>query len=198
MVELLDAELIKRFKEGDEVAFEALLQRYRPLIKKIARSYYVRGYEEEDFHQIGAMAFHKAVLNFEEKETSTFYSYVLSCIRNKIVSQCRKYIQKTEYAMDYEDIAKVMESSSMYTVEKSEVLEEEKDTMLYAYRAELSKLLSKDDFFAPLERKCLEGFIEGLSYLEIAEKHGIEIKKVDNALSRIRAKIRKHDFSDSF
>ena len=196
MIGLPDSELIKQFKEGSEIAFEHLLRRYEPLIAKIARKYYVRDYETEDFYQIGAMAFYRAVLTFEGKENATFYGYVLSCVRNKIVSQCRKHLVNVEYETDYEDIATVMESHKVYSVEKSEILEEEKDTALHVYRTELSKLLSKNKFFGSLERKCLEGFIEGLSYLEIAEKYGIEVKKVDNALMRIRAKIRKHDFTD--
>ena len=196
MIELPDLELIKRFKDGDESAFEDLFRRYEPLVAKIARKYYIRDFESEDFYQIGAMAFYKAVLSFEEKEDSTFYGYVLSCVRNEIVSQCRKYLFKVEYDTDYEDITTVMESHKMYTIEKSEILEEERDTLLHAYRSELSRLLSDHKFFGRLERKCLEGFIEGLSYLEIAEKYGIDIKKVDNALMRIRAKIRKRDFAE--
>ena len=196
MIELSDLELIKQVKKGDEAAFEHLFRRYEPLIAKIARKYYVRGYETEDFYQIGALAFYKAALSFEEKENSTFYGYVLSCVRNKIVSQCRKYLFNVTYDTDYEDISVVMEAHKMYTVEKSEILEEEQGTNLHTYRTELSKLFSEGDFFGPLERKCLEGFIEGLSYLEIAEKYDIDIKKVDNALMRIRAKIRKRDFTD--
>ena len=193
MIEVLDSELIKRVKAGDEVAFEHLFQRYEPLIAKIARKYHVRGYEIEDFYQIGALAFYKAVLSFEEKEDVTFYGYVLSCVRNKIVSQCRKHLHKVEYATDYEDVCVVMEANGIYTVGESEILEEEKDTILHAYRTELSKILLEDDLLSAFERRCLEDFIEGLSYIEIAEKHGIGIKKVDNALMRIRNKIRKRD-----
>ena len=91
---------------------------------------------------------------------------------------------------DYEDFIKVMESSKMYTVEKSEILDEENDTSLHAYRAELTKLLS-EKFLSPLEKRCLKSFMEGFSYTEIAEIHGIDVKKVDNALMRIRAKIRE-------
>jgi len=196
MIELPDLELIKQFKDGNEAAFEHLFRRYEPLVAKIARKYYVRGYETEDFYQIGAVAFYKAVLSFEEKESSTFYGYVLSCVRNKIVSQFRKQLIKIEYATDHEEIATVMESCEMYTVEKSEILDEENDTLVHAYRTELAKLLSEGKLLSSLEKKCLEGFIEGFSYAEIAEVQGIEIKKVDNALMRIRAKLRKRDFID--
>jgi len=196
MIELPDLELIKQVKKGEEAAFEHLFHRYEPLIAKIAQSYYVRGYESEDFYQIGALAFYLAVLNFEEKEDSTFYSYVLSCVRNKIISQFRKQVLKVEYATEDEDIAMVMESSEMHTVAKSEILAQEKGCMIQLYRTALSKLLLEGNFFTPLQLKCLEGFIEGLSYLEIAEKHGIELKQVDNALMRIRLKVRKLDWAD--
>ena len=67
MIELPDSELIKRIKEGDEAAFEHLLQRYEHLVAKIAKKYYMRCYEKEDFYQIGAAAFYKAVLSYDEK-----------------------------------------------------------------------------------------------------------------------------------
>jgi len=193
MVQLPDSELIKLVKEGNEVAFEHLLQRYEPLVAKIARRYHIRGYDVEDFYQVGATAFYQAVLSFEGKETTTFYSYVLSCVRNKIISQCRKQNFKVEYVTDYEDISVVMESRGFYTVEKSEVLEEENDSPLHAYRIELEKLLSGHNPISSLERKCLEGFIEGLSYEEIAVKYNLDVKKVGNALARLRAKVRKRD-----
>jgi len=196
MIELPDLELIKQVKKGEEAAFEHLFHRYEPLIAKISQSYYVRGYESEDFYQIGALAFYLAVLNFEEQENSTFYSYALSCVRNKIISQFRKQVLKVEYATEHEDLAMVMESSDMDTVEKSEILGQEKGCTIQAYRATLSKLLLEDTFFTPLQLKCLEGFIEGLSYLEIAEKHGIELKQVDNALMRIRLKVKKRYCAD--
>ena len=196
MIGLPDSELIKYFKEGNESAFEHLFRRYEPLIAKIARKYYVRDYETEDFYQIGAVAFYKAVLSFEENENSTFYGYVLSCVRNEIISQFRKQLLKFEFATDYEDITTVMESCEIYTIERSEILDEENGDILHVYRTELAKLLSERKFLSPLEKKCLEGFIDGLSYLEIAEEHGFETKKVDNALMRIRAKIRDRGFKD--
>ena len=196
MVELSDLELIRQSKEGSEVAFEHIFRRYEPLIAKIARKYYISSYEKEDFYQIGSMAFYEAVLSFEEKESFTFYGYVLTCVRNKIVSQCRKQLAKAdEYATDHEKIATVMESCEMYTVEKSEVLDEENNTTLYVYRNELSKLLSKPKFFSSRERICLEGHMNGLSYLEIAEKEGMDSKTVDNALMRARTKIRERDLT---
>lgn len=193
MMELSDSELIKLFKEGNESAFDYLFRRYEPLIAKVARKYYVRGYETEDFYQIGAVAFYKAVLSYEENGNSSFYSYVLSCVRNSIVSQFRRQLLKIEYATDFEDIEKAMEACKIYSIEKSEILDEENDILLHSYRTELARL-TKSKFLSPLEKKCLVSFIDGLSYVEIAEEHGFELKKVDNALMRIRTKLRERGF----
>ena len=193
---LPDSKLIKNFKEGNELAFEYLFRRYEPFIARIARKYYVSGFETEDFYQVGAVAFYKAVLSFDEDSTATFYSYVLSCVRNEIVSQFRKQLLKIEYATDNEEIAMTLEACEIYTVERSDILDEESGNLLYSYRVELERLLSEDKFLSSLERKCLQGFIDGFSYLEIAETHGFEIKKVDNALMRIRAKIRDRRLKD--
>jgi len=193
LLHLSDLELVEQFKAGDEKAFEELFYRYKPLIAKIARKYYVRGYDEEDFRQIGAEAFYKAVLRFEEQGESTFYSYILSCVRNQLVSHFRKQSLKTEYATDFKKIAVIMESREMYTVEKSDVLDEEQNTTTHAYRAELSKLMS-EQIFSPFELNCLEGFVNGLSYSEIARRYDSDLKGVNNALSRVRSKIlKKHE-----
>jgi len=187
---LPDLELINYFKEGNELAFDYLFRRYEPFIARIARKFYVFGFDTEDFYQVGAVAFYRAVLSFDEDSSATFYSYVLSCVRNEIVSQFRKQLLKIEYATDNEEIASTLEACEIYSVEKSDILDEENDSMLHTYRVELEKLLSEDEFLSPLERKCLQGFINGFSYLEIAEEYGFEIKKVDNALMRIRSKIK--------
>jgi len=196
MIGLSDSELIKYFKNGNEGAFEDLFRRYEALVAKIARKYCVPGYEAEDFYQVGAVAFYKAVLSYDENVNSTFYGYVLPCIRNEIVSQFRKQLLLIEYATDFEEITTVLESCEIHTIEKSEIVDEEYDNLLHAYRAELAELLSERKILSPLEKKCLEGFIGGLSYLEIAQEHGIAIKKVDNALMRIRAKIRSRGVGD--
>ena len=191
MVTLTDLELIKRVKIGNEEAFEHLLERYEPLVAKIARSYYLDGYDRDDFYQIGCAAFYKAILNFTEAQKATFYAYALSCVRNEIVSQCRKHLARVEYATDHEEIAMVMEACEMYTVEKSEILDEENNSVIHGYRLELRALLSEESYLSEFEKLCLENFSNNLGYTETAEKLGVDIKQVDNAMTRIRKKLRK-------
>ncbi|MCL1990665.1 MAG: sigma-70 family RNA polymerase sigma factor [Defluviitaleaceae bacterium] len=196
MIDRPDSELIAQVKQGDEIAFEHLLLRYKTLINKVVRRYYLQSYEREDFYQVGAVAFYRAVLTYQKQEDATFYSYALSCVRNEMVSLCRKEIIKTEYATEMDEITLIMESRGTYSVEKSHVLEEENNTVLHVYRTELNKLLLQDNFFGKVEQQCLEGLINGLTYEEIAKAYQFDVRNVWNAMCRVRGKLRKHGLDD--
>ena len=49
-----------------------------------------------------------------------------------------------------------------------------------------------DKNLSKLEKKVVSAFTDGFSYDEIAEKNGITVKSVDNALQRARAKLAKY------
>lgn len=42
-----------------------------------------------------------------------------------------------------------------------------------------------------MELCALKGYVSGLSYSEIAESTGLDVKAVDNALQRVRKKLLK-------
>jgi len=191
LVTLTDKALIDRVKLGDEAAFEYLLERYEPFVAKIARSYFIDGFEREDLFQIGTASFYRAVLTYSEEIDSTFYAYALSCVRNEFVSMCRKHLAQDEYVMLYEDMAMVMEAQGMYTAPTSVLLDEVDNPILHQYRLDLKALLAEDSFLSELEKACLEQFAYNLGRIEIAEKLNVDIKRVDNALTRIRIKLRK-------
>ena len=47
------------------------------------------------------------------------------------------------------------------------------------------------DYLSPMENKVLDLYLKGKGYVEIAEFLGKSPKSIDNALQRIRAKIRE-------
>ncbi|WP_414632393.1 helix-turn-helix domain-containing protein, partial [Clostridium sp. UBA2485] len=46
-------ELVVRAKDGDKVAIESIVDRFRNYIKYFSRRIYVAGYEVEDLEQVG-------------------------------------------------------------------------------------------------------------------------------------------------
>ena len=45
---------------------------------------------------------------------------------------------------------------------------------------------------SPLEKEVLERYMDGKSYVEIAEDMGRHVKSIDNALQRIKRKLLKY------
>ena len=89
-VEYNDYELVYLVREQNEAALDILIQKYSPLIGKIASSYYGVGFDYEDFFQEGRMAFIKSIYTFDETSIASFYSYSMTCVRNAITTAYRK------------------------------------------------------------------------------------------------------------
>ena len=89
-----DYELIYMVRENDDDSQDILFQKYQPIVRKIAGEYFSHyssyGYDYEDFVQEGNVAFQKSVMYYDEKKDSTFYTFVVLCIRRKLLSFCRK------------------------------------------------------------------------------------------------------------
>ena len=64
-----DETLLQQISAGKEDAVNVLLERYKSLVVKIARGYFILGGEMEDIVQEGMIGLYKAIKNFSEKKT---------------------------------------------------------------------------------------------------------------------------------
>ena len=186
MINLTDDILIERFKTGDESAFETLYHRYERLIFKMSHRKYVAGYEFEDFVQIASLAFFKATYNFDkQREVTSFYAYVTSCIRNAFITEFRK--ADGSHVMSYEPawLSVVMEQKACYHIDQNYKNKTETQSNM---KRIIKHLLHTKKELSGLERECLTLFIQGYDYKEIAQTLDINVKRVDNALFRCRKK----------
>ena len=107
----------------------------------------------------------------------------MMCVNREIINCVRKnntYKNKTlNAALPLESAAMNADALSPESV----VIGKEQDVLLDGI---IDKNLSK------LEKKVVSAFTDGFSYDEIAEKNGITVKSVDNALQRARAKLAKY------
>lgn len=77
-------ELIKRIKEGDRSALDAIVASNMGLVKNIARRFAGRGTDYEDIVQIGAMGMIKAAKSFDESYGTVFSTYAVPLIIGEI------------------------------------------------------------------------------------------------------------------
>lgn len=77
---LKDEEIIKLIHNGDDLAQEFLIEKYKKLVKMKARSYFIIGADKEDIIQEGMIGLYKAIRDFDLNRGYIFFlsqSYVL-------------------------------------------------------------------------------------------------------------------------
>ena len=87
-VNLSDEQLVEMSKNGDNLATETLILRYKNLVKGIARSYFLADGDPEDLLQEGDIGLFKAIEGFNG--LSSFKSYAYLCVKSAVISAIKK------------------------------------------------------------------------------------------------------------
>ncbi len=174
-------ELILAARGGDDCAFRCLCEQYNNLIDSMSRKYSAICSEEyssyDDFLQEAKMAFYKAVVRYDvENKNVTFGAFAKVCIRNSLVSCVRR--QNSKKRRKGEGGAAVEDNwSPQDTVVRRELGEK----LIYAAEKSLSKY----------ERRILSLYMEGKRIKEISTILCRDVKSVNNAIYRIRLKLKR-------
>jgi len=186
-----DEQLSLMYQQGNEAAGSELASRYRPLIKRCTRPYFLLGGDSEDLIQEGMIGLVHSMQSFDMDGAASFKSYAEVCIKRRILDAIKaagrlKHMPLNS-GLSLDELKSGDESTSLplgdaaYIPSPEELIieQEEKNSMYLMCRSILS----------PLERKVLAGYLEGLSYEEIAAGCEKPVKSVDSALQRIRKKL---------
>ncbi len=173
--------LIRQAQRGDERAFESLLERYNPLILSQVTQLGDAA-DREDLQQEAVLGFYAALCHFDaEQDKVRFGLYAKACIKNRLLS----YLRRTRKHGDVLPVDE--EDTEAVTIESSDdparrLIEEE------SYMALCKQVFST---LSPYENRVWWMFLSGLTAREIAEREGREEKSVQNAVYRIRNKLRR-------
>ncbi|MDN6626150.1 MAG: RNA polymerase subunit sigma-70, partial [Pisciglobus halotolerans] len=100
---LTDLEIISIIQGGDYHPFELLFLRYEPLVKKMVQTYYLQGYEKDDFYQESRMVFDKVIKTYDSERGLTFGSFYKVTLRHHFFSLIRKDMAKKRKADKFAD-----------------------------------------------------------------------------------------------
>lgn len=178
---LTDEELVERIRLSNDTAFEQLYDRYLPKMRTMTYSFQGLGYDLEDLLQEATIGFYTAI-NVYDFKSSSFSTFCYTCMRRMLVALLRKTNRKKSVPEDsviYTD-ASFFDLPSPNNPESDYIAKE--DFLRFK-----SRILTELSY---TEREVLYNYISGLNYNEIAIKLGLDKKSVDNALQRIRRKLR--------
>lgn len=177
-----DDELVHLAKISDEDAFRELVLRYLYLIRSVALNYKSSSLEPDDLIQEGLLGLLSAVKTFDDSK-GTFKSYAGVCVKNKILSAVRSALS---------DKNKILNDSVLFDDEaelSANYFSEPETVVLSKESAERLKSAIKENL-TELEQNVLSLYILGYSYLEISKRLEIDEKACDNAMQRVRRKLR--------
>lgn len=169
--------LLQRAAAGDEAAQASVIARCMPGIRRIAAANVVPGLEREDAEQEGLIALFHAMAAWRE-DGAGFETYAMRCVRNAITDARLRASRKKHQPLN--EALPMAETASTPGPEETAVARE-------TYRATVRALRTG---LTPLERQVLLARLDGGSYEAIAARLHITPKAVDNALRRVRAKLK--------
>lgn len=184
--QLSDEELILRLRDGESEITDYLMEKYKGFVRRRSRAMYLIGGDTDDLIQEGMIGLFKAVQGYDTTGKASFKTFAGLCVDRQMYtaiqsSRRQKHIPLNSYVpLDGEG------DSDTFFVSRSEnpedmIIDRESTQDL---QNEIRKTLS------PMENKVLEYYLEGYGYVKIAEIMEKPPKSIDNALNRIRTKIK--------
>ena len=165
-------------KNGSEVELAAIMARYMPIIRRAARRATGPGLDFEDAVQEGIIGLFSAIQTYGEDRGARFSTYAAVCVNNAVAS-AKKAAGRKKHAPLNQSVP-ISEEQSIPGPEEAAIANEQMQGTLKKARTGLS----------PMEKTVLRLYLDGFSYQQIAGKLGIKEKAVENALGRVRKKLR--------
>ncbi|HOQ73392.1 MAG TPA: sigma-70 family RNA polymerase sigma factor [Limnochordia bacterium] len=192
----VDLELIRRVRAGEEGARESLVLKYIPMVKYIIRNYYSSFLDFEDLVQEGLIGLLSAIEEYKpERYDVKFSSFAYLCIIRRVYNVIKQSTGNKHRLLN--------EAASLQTPVGSD----DGRTMLDFVAAPLNqfdpeKVLEEKyvdevigqvlrNHLSLLEYAVISRLLKGYSAQEIEEEIGVGLKVIDNARTRVRAKLRR-------
>lgn len=191
-----DEELIDRLRGGEERIMDYICDKYKNLVRSKAKSMFILGGDSEDLIQEGMIGLFKAVRDYDSGRDASFYTFADLCISRQMytavqASQRQKHIPLNTYISLYGNtVTEDKEEPSLLEAlpDPAELNPEamflDKERVAY-----LEKVIENE--LSSFEKQVLDLYMTGMSYTQIAKVLGRDEKSTDNALQRLKSKIRK-------
>ena len=195
--EYSDSELCSMICESNEEAKEILFNKYKYIIDYIVKKYLLSsmkvGIEYNDLYQEALLGFTDAINSYDETKEASIATFITLCVERKLQNTILKaksiknkmFLQTL--SLDYQESTEVLPLKEMISDNcKNDPLNNITNDENYL---ELLKKIKEE--LSDKEYEVFSLLVTGLSYVEIAEKLDKNPKQIDNAIQRIKNKIKK-------
>lgn len=190
-----DEVLIDRLRDGESSIIDYIMDKYKHLVKSKAKSMYILGADTEDLIQEGMIGLFKAVRDYDCGRDASFYTFAELCISRQMytavqASQRKKhwplnsYVSLNSENKEQEEYSNQGQLLSTGQSGDPETLFLDKERMEYL-ETQIDRELSA------FEKQVLDLYLTGMTYSQIARVLRRDEKSTDNALQRVKSKIKR-------
>ena len=183
-------------KNQDQEAQEYLIRKYLPFVYDKARNYFLIGGSKEDIIQEGLIGILKAINSYDYNKNDHFAPFVDLCIRRQILTAINKATRKkhsplNSYISFYKPLYNQEFSKELIdTIVENKSFDPEELVIIKENIGLIKEKMAS--YLSAFELEVLMKHLQGDSYREIAVEINKNEKSVDNALQRVKHKLKKH------
>ncbi|GHU40525.1 RNA polymerase factor sigma-70 [Clostridia bacterium] len=191
---LADEELISLSRKGQQEVTEFIMEKYKNLVRKRANAMYLIGGETEDLIQEGMIGLFRAVRDYKEDRGSSFYHFADICILRQIYHAVEAAGRKKHQPLNsYVSLSAEDEETGLTLSDMLIALDGESPEQLFIDRENVTAMTQAlNRSLSSMEKQIIGYHLEGISYRQIAEIMGKSPKAIDNALQRIKGKLKEY------
>ena len=195
---ITDEELIDRQRSGERQITDYIMDKYKNLVRKKAKSMYILGADNDDLIQEGMIGLFKAVRDYDPGRDASFYTFADLCVSRQMykavqASRREKHAPLNTYISLYADTAEAESDgngTALVNVIASAVETNPEQLMIDRENvADIEAIIEKE--LSGFEKQVLDLYITGMSYSQIAGVLSRDAKSTDNALQGLKAKLRR-------
>ncbi len=193
---LNDNELLMLYREDDENAKNLLYMKYKfiidLLIKKYNRVFLALNIDVQEIYSECTVGFSDGIISYDDNKDTTLTTYITLCIERRIKSILRKYnndkykVVFDTFSLDFSydnglNLMEIISDNCLNDPLKNITDNEEYKELVL----KIKKLLTKNEW---------DVFIlmaNNLNYHEIAKIQNKNPKQIDNAMQRVKIKVKK-------
>lgn len=192
ITEANDEEVIDLIQQGDRLALDFILKKYKSFVRLKARTYFLIGADKEDIVQEGMIGLYKAIRDFNGDKLSSFKAFAEVCVTRQIITAVKTATRQKHLPLNsYVSLDKPMydedsERTLLDVITGSKAIDPQE--LLLDREKYTDTEIRLSEVLSTFEKEVLYLYVDGCTYQEISDRLKRHEKSIDNALQRVKRK----------
>ena len=173
------------------------MNKYKNLVRSKAKSMYILGADSDDLIQEGMIGLFKALRDYDSGRDASFLTFADLCVSRQMytavqASRRQKHIPLNTYISLYGSVStnREGEQEELVNVLAAHAGQSPEEVVIDRENViQLEKAIERE--LSSFEKQVLDLYLTGMGYQQIAKVLGKDDKSTDNALQRIKTKLKK-------